>query len=43
MKLLSILILTGIMLSLGTLLANAQETVDQWGETVAPGIEFREY
>ncbi len=43
MKLLSYVILTALMLSLGTPLAVAQEAAEPWGEPVAPGIEYREY
>ena len=43
MKLISYVILTALMLSLGTPLAVAQEADEPWGEPVAPGIEYREY
>jgi hypothetical protein len=43
MKLISYVILTALMLSLGTPLAVAQEAAEPWGEPVAPGIEYREY
>ena len=43
MKLLSYLILTAVLLSIGAPVVVAQEAVDPWGEQVAPGIEYREY
>ena len=43
MKLLSYVMLTVLLLSLGAPLAGAQEAADPWGEPVAPGIEYREY
>lgn len=43
MKLLSLMIFTALLLSLGTPLAAAQEAEEPWGEVIAPGIEYREY
>ena len=43
MKLLSYVMLTVLLLSLGAPLVGAQEAADPWGEPVAPGIEYREY
>ncbi len=42
MKLLSYVILTALMLSLGTPFAVAQEAAEPW-EPIVPGIEYREY
>jgi hypothetical protein len=43
MKLLSYLILTAILVSIGAPVVVAQEADEPWGEQVAPGIEYREY
>ena len=43
MKLLSYLILTAVLLSIGAPVVVAQEAAEPWGEQVAPGIEYREY
>jgi len=43
MKLLSYVILTALLMSVGTPLVGAGERTDTWGEPVAEGIEYREY
>ena len=43
MKRLSYLILTALLLAVGTPLVGAEEAADPWGEPVAAGIEYREY
>ncbi|MGB5846612.1 MAG: hypothetical protein WBG94_19375, partial [Anaerolineales bacterium] len=43
MKLLSYVILSALLLSLGAPLVGAQEAAEAWGDPVAEGIEYREY
>jgi hypothetical protein len=43
MKLLANMLLIVVLLSLGAPVVGAQEAVEAWGETVAPGIEYRKY
>jgi hypothetical protein len=43
MKLLSYLILTALLMAVGTPLVGAEEAADPWGDPVATGIEYREY
>ena len=43
MKLLSYVILTALLMSVGTPLVGAQEGAVAWGDPVATGIEYREY
>jgi hypothetical protein len=43
MKLLSYVILTVLLLSLGAPAVGAEGAADPWGEVVAPGIEYKEY
>jgi hypothetical protein len=43
MKLLSYVILTALLMAVGTPLVGAQEGADVWGDPVATGIEYREY
>lgn len=43
MKRLSYLILTVLLMAVGTPLVGAEEAADPWGEPVATGIEYREY
>jgi hypothetical protein len=43
MKLLSYVILTVLLLSLGAPAVVAREAVEPWGDPVATGIEYREY
>jgi hypothetical protein len=43
MKLLSYLVLSAVLLSIGAPVVVAKEVDEPWGEQVAPGIEYREY
>ncbi len=43
MKLLSYVIITILLLSLGAPLVGAQEAAETWGDPVAAGIEYRKY